>query len=225
MKFLLLVFTVFSILQAQSIYPLPFTFKDSGYQVNHILHMEGKTRTFGLRDHNDNFLYIRDSIMLLPQCSAHDSLSQIVEISKGKSNTPCQQFFHLYHTNIIKKIVTTDFVILVFQNGKMNEEQISIVFYNNKVIGEIGFISNNGDFGKFYELLSTLKKNKNSISINYYKNNIVNDISKMHINKALINLVSLQLLSYDNKKLEPMLKKITHMQKIPLEINELYIKE
>jgi len=220
-KYVLFVFIVISSnLSGQSIYPLSFNFDDKNYYISHILHKEGKTYTFGLKDTEDNSIYVRDNIMLMPKCNTPETLEEILKYTQ-ESTEKCQNFFQISHSKIIDKIDNGDLFILIFQNAQLDEEQIAIIFDEKKIIGEIGFISSDSSFEKFYKLLKSLKNNRDVKTIEHYQNNLSKHLKEWHVNLALKNFVALQILLKNNKQLEESFQKILKIQRTRIKMNEL----
>ncbi|MDR1285493.1 MAG: hypothetical protein LBJ88_04750 [Campylobacteraceae bacterium] len=229
---LFLLFTPF-LLFSQSIYPLPFTFNDSGLFVKEIvIHNfdvpkigKGQIIGFGLIDSDENQYFLDDKYPNTPGCTNIKTLDEVLLSEKNKNDVMpnCNTFFKEKDVKEINlkngiKILTKDSINDIGKYSSYNAK--AIIAYDNKILGTMGYISPLHNKEKFLSILQTIKLNNNTKSIDEYVNEAKKNIDRYLINQALKNAISVLLLDPNNKEIKSLLKEIYAKQKELININE-----
>jgi hypothetical protein len=213
---LLILLNVFAWGQQNS-YPLEFTFDDEGYFVRSVLTETYRGPSFTLVDAKDNVLNILPSFKIHDKCNKVDMHALFT--STGIKDPQCTKFFHMFHSKVIKELYVNGYEIIVYENNNSKFNQNAIIGENGNPISEIGYISSNGDFTRFYSLLEGLKVNKKRGEVNFYIDSAKKSISKFQVNTALKNLVSAQMLDINNKEINNLIKKAFTLEQDMININ------
>ncbi|MDR3177580.1 MAG: hypothetical protein LBT96_01215, partial [Campylobacteraceae bacterium] len=218
---------------SQSIYPLPFTFDDSGLFVRTIdIHNfnkpkigKGQIIEVALMDSDENIYYLNDKYPNTPGCTNIKTLDEFYSYNNKSDVMPCASLF--FNMQNMQKISMNNNITILMNDG-VNDigkytsyDAVAIIFHKNQLLGSMSYISPFHDKKRFLSLLTTINVNIN------IKNNIDEYLllsekyaDRYMINTALKYAVSVLLLEPNNKKLKLLFKKIYAKQRELIDVNE-----
>ncbi|MDR0408041.1 MAG: hypothetical protein LBH45_03900 [Campylobacteraceae bacterium] len=219
-KLILLLSLALSSLLSQSIYPLKFSFDDSGFYVEDIMFKSWRfenstTQDLGifLTDANDNVLILGNHTFLsiCKNIKTLEELYNYKNIYKDELSSKCHYMADIFTDNNTKTIVYENMIMLVSEdyinNNYYHDTQYSVLIFENKnYLGKIGLILHSKD--KLYEILRSIKPNKNIKSIDEYIDIAKESMNKSLTNTAFKNIASAMLLDTNHEDIKPLLQQI-----------------
>ncbi|MDR3177970.1 MAG: hypothetical protein LBT96_03195 [Campylobacteraceae bacterium] len=218
-KILLILFSMPYLLFSQSIYPLPFTFDDSGFYVEDIVFKNIKdfnTYELGIFLTNaDDDVITLGKHTFLSVCQNIKTLEELYNyknIYKDEFSSKCYYMADKFTDNSIETVIYGSIIMLIDKNYINNEyyhnTQYSVLIFENKnYLGKIGLTVHTKD--KLYKILRSIKPNKNIKNIDEYIQDAKDSITNNYLlNMAFKNIVSAMLLDANRKDVKVLLQKI-----------------